>query len=393
MSTFITSDFSGSTTEPVKRKISVHVVSARIASAHGRCAPSEACWSTNPAVWPVTRASGSSARTVLTSCCVRSASPSSRGSRSSRHSPAAISLAGSTRGDPRRRREARRDVGGRRCVHDRRDRRVAPSDAFPVERLGDLARARRRGQRRRVDPDEVDTERREREDDEERGGDRRDPPRSAHHPGRKTAPAAARGHLLQPAGSERVDPRAEPVEERRQRDERDETGGEGDEDAAEAHRVEELLREDEQAAHRGGDRDGAEEDGAPRTSHRRGERLRAVSVHRRFLPPARDDEQRVVDREAEAEAGDEIEREDREGVHLDRDPEPEERERDRTGTDEGRQECRHEAAEDPEREQEDEREGDQLCAARGPPGSPRSPGARRSRRRRGEPARHRRRPR
>ena len=40
------SDFSGSTTEPVKRKISVQVVSARIASAHGRCAASDACWST-----------------------------------------------------------------------------------------------------------------------------------------------------------------------------------------------------------------------------------------------------------------------------------------------------------------------------------------------------------
>ncbi len=49
-------------------------------------------------------------------------------------------------------------------------------------------------------------------------------------------------------------------------------------------------------------------------------------------------------------------------MHLDRDPEPEEGERDRTGTDEGRQECRHESAEDPEREQEDERERNQLRA-------------------------------
>ena len=101
----------------------------------------------------------------------------------------------------------------------------------------------------------------------------------------------------------------------------------------------------------------------PARAHRRGERLGPVAVARRLLAPARDDEERVVDREAEAETGDEVEREDREGVHLDRDPEAEERERDRAGADERRQERRHEPAEDPEREQEDEREGDQLGAA------------------------------
>ena len=88
-----------------------------------------------------------------------------------------------------------------------------------------------------------------------------------------------------------------------------------------------------------------------------------MAVTGRLLAPARDDEERVVDREAEAETGDEIEREDREGVHLDGEPQAEERQRDRAGADERRQERGDEAAEDPEREQEDERERDQLGAA------------------------------
>ena len=88
-----------------------------------------------------------------------------------------------------------------------------------------------------------------------------------------------------------------------------------------------------------------------------------MPVPRRLLTPARDDEERVVDREAEPETGDEVEREDREGMHLDGDPQAEERERDRARADERRQKGGHEPAEDPEREQQDQREGDQLGAA------------------------------
>ena len=116
MRTFITSDLSGSTTEPVKRKISVHVVSARIASAHGRWAPSDACWSTKPAVCPVTRAAGSSARTVRTSCCVRSDEPLL--AREEVEPPeAGCDLPGrQDGGDARRRREARGRRLRRRAV-------------------------------------------------------------------------------------------------------------------------------------------------------------------------------------------------------------------------------------------------------------------------------------
>ena len=104
-------------------------------------------------------------------------------------------------------------------------------------------------------------------------------------------------------------------------------------------------------------------DRAARTAHRPRERLRPVAVLGCLLPPARDDEQRVVDRETEAETRDEVEGEDREVVDLDREPQPEEGERDRAGADEWRHEGRHEPSKDPEREEQHEGEGDQL----GPP--------------------------
>ena len=190
----------------------------------------------------------------------------------------------------------------------------------------------------------------------------RHPTRPSHHPRGEPRPAAAGGELLQALRRERVDSRAEPVEERGQRNERDDARSQRHEDAAEAHRVEELLREDEQAGHRRGHGEGAEDDGATRASHRRGERLGPVPVPCGLLTPPRDDEERVVDREPEPEAGDEVEGEDGERMDLDRDPEPEERERDRAGADERRQERGDEAAEHPERQQQDEREGDQLGA-------------------------------
>ena len=87
-----------------------------------------------------------------------------------------------------------------------------------------------------------------------------------------------------------------------------------------------------------------------------------MAVHCSLLPPAGDDEERIVDREPEPEARDEIECKDRQRVELDRDPEPEERERDRARANERRQKRGDETPEDPEREEEHERECDQLGA-------------------------------
>src|SRR4029079_2372482 len=119
-----------------------------------------------------------------------------------------------------------------------------------------------------------------------------------------------------------------------QGNERDETGRERHEHTADAHRVEELLREDEEAGHRRRDRQCAEDEGASRAPHRGGKSLGPMAVSRRLLAPARDDEQRVVDREAETESRDQVERKDRERMHLDREAETEEGESDRAGPDE-----------------------------------------------------------
>ena len=261
------------------------------------------------------------------------------------------------------RRELRDHGRPRRSIRDRGDRGVAPTDVLPAERLGDLAGARRRRQRRRIDADEVHAQGGDRKDDQHGCGDGCHAARPPHDPGGEPRPAAAGGELLQALRRQRVDPRAEPVEEGRQRHERDDAGRQRHEHAAEAHRVEELLREDEQAGHRRCHGERAEDDGATRAPHRRRERLGTVPVPCRLLAPPRDDEERVVDREAEPEPRDEVQREDGERMHVDRDPEPEERERDRAGADERRQERGDEAAKHPERQQQDERERDQLGPA------------------------------
>ena len=82
-----------------------------------------------------------------------------------------------------------------------------------------------------------------------------------------------------------------------------------------------------------------------------------------LLAVARDDEQAVVDREAEPEPGDEVEREDRDRGQLARDAEHQEGADDREAADEQRQQRGDEAAEEQQREQEEDREGEQLGGA------------------------------
>ena len=67
--------------------------------------------------------------------------------------------------------------------------RVAAADVLPVERLGDLARARGGGQRRRVDADEVNAERRDREHDQAPRPRRPPPGRAAASPTPRAAPS------------------------------------------------------------------------------------------------------------------------------------------------------------------------------------------------------------
>ena len=79
-----------------------------------------------------------------------------------------------------------------------------------------------------------------------------------------------------------------------------------------------------------------------------------------LLAVARDHQQRVVDREAEAEPGGDVEREERGVDEARHDPQHEERADDRDAADQQRDPGGDHAAEDEEQEEGEHREGDQL---------------------------------
>ncbi len=84
-----------------------------------------------------------------------------------------------------------------------------------------------------------------------------------------------------------------------------------------------------------------------------------------LLAISRDHEEAVVDRQAEAEAGDEVEREDRDRAHLGRAAQHHERADDCQAADEQGQQSGDEAAEEEQREQEEDRERVELRACAG----------------------------
>ena len=138
----------------------------------------------------------------------------------------------------------------------------------------------------------------------------------AHHPVCEPVPAAALVGACGPLGGalparrrERVHVRAEQREERRQHGQRDEPGERRDDQAADRHRAQEAEREREQRAEGGGDRDRAERHRAPGRLEGRPQGLDAGAVPHELLAVARDEQQAVVDREPEAGARHEIERE------------------------------------------------------------------------------------
>ena len=156
---------------------------------------------------------------------------------------------------------------------------------------------------------------------------------------------------------------AEHGEDRGQNDERDRGGHQRDQRAADAHRVEEPLREDEQRGERAGDGQRAEQDGAPGGRHRPAHRREAGPGLRDLLAVARDDEQAVVDRQPEPEPGDQVEGEDRDRAELAGDPQHDQRADDREAADEQRQQRGDEAAEEEQREHEEDRKRVELGGA------------------------------
>ena len=75
-----------------------------------------------------------------------------------------------------------------------------------------------------------------------------------------------------------------------------------DQRPAQPHRVEEALREDQQRGQRRGDGQRGEEDGAPRRRHHPSHRRQARAVLGDLLAVAGDDEEAVVDRQAQPSA-------------------------------------------------------------------------------------------
>ena len=243
-----------------------------------------------------------------------------------------------------------------------------------------LAGARAPGQDLGVDRGEPDLQERDAEGDQRDGAYRRDRDGPAHHEAGQAVPEAllrrgrvALGAPLQELRRQRVHPRPEDAEHGRQDHERDAGGEEGDERAADSHRVQEPLREDDQRGESGRDRERGEQHRPAGGPHRRAQRLPALSASargnrvdappRELLAVAGDDEQAVVDRQPEPQTGGQVQREDRDRADLAGDSQDEERPHDRQTADQERQKRRDQAPEEEQRKQEEQRESEHLGAA------------------------------
>ena len=171
---------------------------------------------------------------------------------------------------------------------------------------------------------------------------------------------AAEHAARQPAHVQRIQPVPEQHDgrgrdhDRRDRGERD--GG----DSRVAERLQEVHREQDHRGHRQRDRRRREQHRAARGGHGADERVVAGCAGGHLVAEPADDEQRVVDRQGQAQRGGEVEREDRH-VGGERDqPQHRERAQDRHPADGDRQRGGEQAAEHPDQHQEAERNGDRL---------------------------------
>ena len=218
-----------------------------------------------------------------------------------------------------------------------------------------------------VDRREEGAQERQSEGDHHRGGGDGDPPRPPHHELRQAVPRAALGRPrvgvrgpTQPLRREGVDPRPEGREDGGQHQQRDACGDDRHQRAADPHRVEEALREHEQRRHRRRDGERAEQHGSSGRPQGRRESREPGPALGHLLAVARDHEEAVVDGETQAEPGHEVQREHRQVHHLAHTTERGEREHDREAADDRRKRGGNEASEEPERQQEQEGEGEQL---------------------------------
>ena len=249
------------------------------------------------------------------------------------------------------------------------DGRAAVGREARLERVAHVTRARALREHARVDACELDAEERDPERYQKRracNGEDGSPP---HHDLRQAVPEAGAlgpraplGRAAKACRCKRVHAGAERSQDRGEHDQRICAGEHRGEHAADAHRVQEGLREGEQRGQGHRNRDRAEQDGPPGGGHGPPQRFAAGPHACELLPVPRDDEEAVVDREAEPEAGDEVCREDgqrREGVD---DPQAEEGREDRHEPADRRESRRNQAAEDEQRQHEEERKREELRA-------------------------------
>ena len=162
------------------------------------------------------------------------------------------------------------------------------------------------------------------------------------------------------ADREAVDAAAEGGEDRRQHDDGEDAGEDGDGHAGVGEAAQEGEGEHEQRAQRRRHGEGAEGTVRPAVRTVRTHGVVRLVAGAQLLAEAADDEQRVVDGEAEAHRGGEVEGEDRDlGDQVD-EPQHDERADDRQRADGERQRRRHDAAEHEQQQDEGDRQGDHL---------------------------------
>src|SRR5690606_10963222 len=191
---------------------------------------------------------------------------------------------------------------------------------------------------------------------------------AAHHHRRRAAPGGALLPLRtrRAAAPEqapqvvRVDPVAEEDEGGGQQDQGRRRGQQHHGDPGVGEGAQEVLREEQHGRERHRDREGGEEHGAPGGAQGGADGGPGVGARGEFLAEAADDEQGVVDRQAEAERGGEVHREDGDVGDLGEAAQDRVGAEDRDDADAEREQGGDGAAEDHHQQHERDRQGDEL---------------------------------
>ena len=163
---------------------------------------------------------------------------------------------------------------------------------------------------------------------------------------------------------ELVDPAADHSEQGRQYDDSTQTREHGHRDAGVGERAEEVEREDQQRCQRQADSQRGEDHCSPGCPHRHPNGVRDITAGAQLLAVARHNEQRVVDRQAEAHRGHHVQREDGHRRQRRNRRQREERTDDGNASDRERHQRRHAAPEDQQQQHQGRGQRDRLGAGK-----------------------------